>query len=160
MQSQDDTQVTSQLQPGTADGDGSTEEVQVLEFELGAETYCVDIDYVSEIVDKGSLTPVPNAPHYVDGVMDLRGRTTSIVNPKALLNVGSGSESKRIIIFDPGTFDDEAAVGWVVDEVYQVIRVAMSDVEAPPLEHDRSIEGVIKRDDGLTIWISPVEAMA
>ncbi len=159
MQSQDDTQVTSDLRTDAGDDVGTTE-VQVLEFELGSETYCVDIDYVSEIVDKGSLTPVPNAPHYVDGVMDLRGRTTSIVNPKALLNVGAGSESKRIIIFDPGTFDDDAAVGWVVDEVYQVIRVSLNDVEAPPLEHDRSIEGVIKSDDGLIVWISPVEAMA
>lgn len=145
---------------GGDDDDGTeSDEIQVLEFELGDETYCVDIDYVSEIVDKGSLTKVPNAPHYVDGVMDLRGRTTSIVNPKALLNVHSDRESKRIVIFDPGKFDDDAAVGWVVDEVYQVIRVTMDEVEDPPLDNDAAIEGIIKRDDELVIWISPVEAM-
>jgi len=142
-----------------ASGDGKTTEVQVLEFELGDETYCVDIDYVSEIVDKGSLTDVPNAPHYVDGVMDLRGRTTSIVNPKRLLNVDGARESKRIIIFDSGAFEDDAAIGWVVDEVFQVIRVSDEEVEDPPLDNDESIEGIIKRDDGLIIWISPVEAM-
>ena len=134
-------------------------EVQVLEFKLGSETYCVDIDYVSEIVDKGSLTAVPNAPHYVDGVMDLRGRTTSIVNPKALLNVAGGAESKRIIIFDPGTFSDDAAIGWVVDEVYQVFRVALDDVEEPPMDNDDSIRGIVKRDGELIIWISPTDAM-
>lgn len=146
-------------QDGAGPGDATASEVQVLEFKLGQETYCVDIDYVSEIVDKGSLTEVPNAPHYVDGVMDLRGRTTSIVNPKRLLNVQGTTESKRIVIFDSGTFDDDAAIGWVVDEVYQVIRVSMDDVEDPPLDHDDAIEGIIKRDGGLVIWISPTNAM-
>ena len=142
-----------------ADANGR-EEVQVLEFKLGTETYCVDIDYVSEIVDKGSLTEVPNAPHYVDGVMDLRGRTTSIVNPKSLLNVaGGGGESKRIVIFDPGTFGDDAAIGWVVDEVYQVFRVPLDDVEEPPMDNDDAIRGIVKRDGELIIWISPTDAM-
>lgn len=44
---------------------------QVLEFQLGSETYCVSIDYVTEIVDIGELTSVPNAPPHVRGVYDL-----------------------------------------------------------------------------------------
>ncbi|ADQ67582.1 purine-binding chemotaxis protein CheW [Halogeometricum borinquense] len=148
--------------PNTDESDEeSVREIQVLEFKLGDETYCVDIEYVSEIVDKGSLTAVPNAPDYVDGVMDLRGRTTSIVNPKALLNVDAADgESKRIVIFDSNKFEDDAAIGWLVDEVYQVVRVSMDEIEEPPLEKDDSIEGVIKRDGELVIWISPVNAVA
>ncbi len=166
MYSQDDTPtVGSQAEaPRAASGtDAATDgasEVQVLEFKLGSERYCVDIDFVSEIVDKGSLTRVPNAPHYVDGVMDLRGRTTSIINPKSLLSIDERTESKRIVIFDPGKFEDEAAVGWVVDEVYQVIRVSMDDVEDSPLDDDGPIEGIIKREDGLIMWISPADAIA
>ncbi|ELZ82845.1 MULTISPECIES: chemotaxis protein CheW [Haloferax] len=137
----------------------SGKEVQVLEFKLGPETYCVDIEYVSEIVDKGQLTGVPNAPNYVDGVMDLRGRTTSIINPKTLLNIDDDGESKRIVIFDPGKFEDEAATGWLVDEVYQVVRVSENEVEDPPMEKDDSIEGIIKRDGDLVVWISPVHAI-
>ncbi|WP_425604207.1 chemotaxis protein CheW [Halobellus salinisoli] len=131
--------------------------MQVLEFELGEETYCVDIDYVSEIVDRGSLTSVPNAPPYVEGVMDLRGRTTSIVNPKTLLNVDNTSEASRIVIFDAKQFADAAAVGWLVDEVDQVIRVSMDDVEEPPMEHGDFIEGIVRRDDDLVVWISPTK---
>ncbi|WP_416839413.1 chemotaxis protein CheW [Haloferax sp. DFSO52] len=137
----------------------AVDEVQVLEFKLGQETYCVDIEYVSEIVDKGRLTGVPNAPDYVEGVMDLRGRTTSIINPKSLFSIDDDGESKRIVIFDPNRFEDEAATGWLVDEVYQVVRVSMNDVEDPPLEKDDSIEGVIKRDGELVVWISPVHAI-
>ncbi|MFC7203980.1 chemotaxis protein CheW [Haloferax namakaokahaiae] len=151
------------ITPETAEENEDEEEVaaevQVLEFQLGSETYCVDIEYVSEIVDKGQLTAVPNAPNYVEGVMDLRGRTTSIINPKSLLNIDEAGESKRIVIFDPNKFQDEAATGWLVDEVYQVVRVSMNDVEEPPLEKDDAIEGVIKRDGELVIWISPVHAI-
>jgi purine-binding chemotaxis protein CheW len=153
------TPTTPQPAPHADEESEAATEIQVLEFKLGSETYCVDIDYVSEIVDKGSLTTVPNAPHYVDGVMDLRGRTTSIVNPKSLLNIREDTESKRIVIFDSEEFADDAAIGWVVDEVYQVVRVSMTEVEQPPLDNDESIEGIIKRDDELVIWISPVAAL-
>lgn len=140
-----------------SDDDATARQMQVLEFELGEETYCVDIDYVSEIVDRGSLTSVPNAPDYVEGVMDLRGRTTSIVNPKTLLNVEDTREASRIVIFDAKQFDDAAAVGWLVDEVDQVVRVSMDDIEEPPMEHGDFIEGIIRRDDELVVWISPTK---
>ncbi|SEG38944.1 purine-binding chemotaxis protein CheW [Halobellus limi] len=141
----------------TDDGDATARQMQVLEFELGGETYCVDIDYVSEIVDRGSLTSVPNAPEFVEGVMDLRGRTTSIVNPKTLLNVGETGEASRIVIFDAKQFEDEAAIGWLVDEVDQVLRVSMDDVEDPPMERSDFIEGIVRREDELVVWISPTK---
>ena len=139
----------------TDDPDATARKMQVLEFELGGETYCVDIDYVSEIVDRGSLTAVPNAPEFVEGVMDLRGRTTSIVNPKTLLNVEDTGEASRIVIFDASKFKDDAAVGWLVDEVDQVVRVSMDDVEDPPMERGEFIEGIVRREEGLVVWISP-----
>jgi len=141
----------------TDDGDATARKMQVLEFELGGETYCVDIDYVSEIVDRGSLTSVPNAPEFVEGVMDLRGRTTSIVNPKTLLNVGETGDASRIVIFDAKQFEDEAAIGWLVDEVDQVLRVSMDDVEDPPMERSDFIEGIVRREDELVVWISPTK---
>ncbi|RLM41222.1 chemotaxis protein CheW [Haloarcula sp. Atlit-47R] len=150
--------ITTEMSADETDAEDSAEEVQVLEFQLGPETYCVDIEYVSQIVDKGQLTAVPNAPDHVEGVMDLRGRTTSIINPKSLLSIDEEGESKRIVIFDANKFEDEAATGWLVDEVYQVVRISMDDVEDPPLEKDESIEGVIKRDGDLVVWISPVHA--
>ncbi|WP_435182625.1 chemotaxis protein CheW [Halobellus sp. EA9] len=142
-----------------ADADATARKMQVLEFELGGETYCVDIDYVSEIVDRGSLTSVPNAPNYVEGVMDLRGRTTSIVNPKTLLNVEDRGEASRIVIFDASNFQDDAAVGWLVDEVDQVVRVSMDDVEDPPMERGEFIEGIVRQEDGLVVWISPTKTV-
>jgi purine-binding chemotaxis protein CheW len=137
------------------DAEETAREIQVLEFELGGETYCVDIDYVSEIVDRGSVTPVPNAPEFVEGVMDLRGRTTSIVDPKTLLNVGADDEARRIVIFDADSFEDDAAVGWLVDAVHQVDRVSMADVEDPPMDRGEFIKGIVRREEDLVVWVTP-----
>jgi len=129
---------------------------QVLEFQLGDETYCVSIDYVTEIVDVGELTTVPNAPPHVEGVMDLRGRTTSIVNPKVVFDI-DGGEPSRIIVFDPEVATDEqGAVGWLVDEVDQVSQVDPANVDQSPTTEDvSSVRGVVKRDDGFVIWVNP-----
>lgn len=129
---------------------------QVLEFQLGDETYCVSIDYVTEIVDIGELTTVPNAPPHVEGVMDLRGRTTSIVNPKVVFDI-DGGEPSRIIVFDPEVAGDEqGAVGWLVDEVDQVSQVDPANVDqSPTTQGANSVRGVVKRDDGFVIWVNP-----
>jgi purine-binding chemotaxis protein CheW len=135
--------------------DTQPREVQALEFDLGAETYCVEIDYVSEIVDVTELTVVPNAPHHVEGVMDLRGRTTAIIDPKKLLGVHSDTVPKRIIIFDPARLPDRGPTGWVVDEVRQVVKVSLDDVDEAPFE-DEGVRGIVKREDGLVVWLDPL----
>ena len=131
---------------------------QVLEFTLGTETYCVDIDYVTEIVDVGELTALPNAPEYVDGVMDLRGRTTAIVNPKAIFDIDDGdSDTQRIIVFDPEIIADRKATGWLVDEVKQVVKLDDETVEEAPEGGRDAVRGVIKQDDNeaFTVWTDP-----
>lgn len=130
---------------------------QVLEFRLGEETYCVSIDYVTEIVDVGNLTTVPNAPRHVEGVMDLRGRTTSIVDPKVVFNLqGDADDASRIIVFDPDIVENQSAAGWLVDEVNQVVQVHQADVDRAPAQDDESIHGVIKQEAGeFVIWVDP-----
>jgi purine-binding chemotaxis protein CheW len=134
----------------------STTNGQVLEFKLGEETYCVSIDYVTEIVDIGDLTKVPNSPAHVEGVMDLRGRTTSIINPKVVFNIGVEGDERRIIVYDPDIVEDQGAAGWLVDEVNQVVQIDDADVDTSPAQDDDSIHGVVKRGDGdFVIWVDP-----
>ena len=133
----------------------STTTGQVLEFKLGDETYCVSIGYVTEIVDVGELTQVPNAPAHVEGVMDLRGRTTSIIDPKSIFDIHGDSDGKRIIVFDPEIVQDQGAAGWLVDEVYQVVQVSPEQVDQSPANDSGSIRGVVKRDDEFVIWVDP-----
>ena len=148
------------MSQATTDAAGATD--QVLEFTLGTETYCVDIDYVTEIVDVGELTELPNAPAYVDGVMDLRGRTTAIVDPKVIFDIeGGDSDTQRIIVFDPEIIADRKATGWLVDEVKQVVKLDEETIEEAPEGGRDAVRGVIKQDgdddaDGaFTVWVDP-----
>ena len=131
------------------------EEIQVLEFALGPETYAIEIDKVAELVEMGELTPIPNTPDYVEGVMDLRGRTTSIIDPKRLLDIEGEGERDRIIVLDPENTEDQNAIGWIADELYEVVRVPGEDVAEPPESEDRGVEGVIKRDGEIKVLVDP-----
>jgi purine-binding chemotaxis protein CheW len=130
--------------------------VQLLEFELGDGSYAVDIAHVAEIVDVNDLTVVPNSAPHVEGVMDLRGKTTTIVDPKAVFGLDGDGARKRIVVFDRERTADGKSVGWIVDEVEQVVEVDREDVESSPVDDgDDAVRGVIKREDDFVIWVRP-----
>jgi purine-binding chemotaxis protein CheW len=138
------------------EGTGSTGgETQVLEFGLGDETYCLDIDVIDEIVDAGQLTRIPNSPPQVEGVMDLRGRTTSIINPKTVFDIDDEGERNRIIVFDPDSIGDQGTIGWIVDEVYQVTDITPDDVDETTTANDENVHGIVKGDDKFVVWVDP-----
>jgi len=134
----------------------SSDTRQVLEFDLGPSTYCVDIEHVTEIVDVGHVTDVPNAPAHVEGVMNLRGRTTAIVDPKAVFGVDASDTDQRIVVFDASVAESGTAAGWLVDGVDQVVSVGESDVDPSPSDDDPAIRGIIKREESFVIWVDPV----
>jgi purine-binding chemotaxis protein CheW len=138
------------------------DEAQVLTFTLGAETYCVAIDYVAEIVDGGELTALPDSADHVEGVMDLRGETTTIVNPftlfgtdtDALVTDGGLTES-RIIVLDSESVGAESPVGWLVSEVHTVKTISTELLETDAIGENTLLRGVLSDDDGFTLWVKP-----
>ncbi|MCL9816115.1 chemotaxis protein CheW [Natronocalculus amylovorans] len=141
--------------PDAETADSSGETTQVLEFGLGSETYCLDIGVIDEIVDAGDLTRIPNSPAHVEGVMDLRGRTTSIINPKTVFDIDEAGEQNRIIVFDPDSIGDQGTIGWVVDEVYQVSDVGVNDVDETTTANDDNVHGIVKAEDRFIVWVDP-----
>ncbi|ELZ22367.1 chemotaxis signal transduction protein CheW [Halosimplex carlsbadense 2-9-1] len=130
------------------------EETRVLEFALGDEQYCLDIEYVEEIVKRETVTRVPNTPDCVEGVVDLRGQITTILDPKILLDIDEAGSKDLIVVFDPDAFDDQGAVGWVVDDVNQVTPITEDEVNDSPVDQDH-INGVVDRDGEFVIWTTP-----
>lgn len=126
----------------------------VLEFILGENRYCVDIGYVAEIVDTDQLTAVPNTPDHVEGVMDLRGETTKIVNLRRIFGETDDDSAigNRIIVFKRKRGSNER-IGWLADEVYQVEEVWTDAVDTSV--DGEGIAGVIRRDDEFVFWIDP-----
>ncbi|MFC7132424.1 MULTISPECIES: chemotaxis protein CheW [Salinibaculum] len=143
----------------------TADDMQVLTFTLGDEDYCLDIEYVAEIVDGGEMTSIPNSEAYVEGVMDLRGRTTTIVNPCRILDTedvraedvltDGGQSQNRIIVLDSDTVDADSATGWLVSDVEAVADVSEKEVEAGNVADADLLEGLIKEDDGFTLWLNP-----
>lgn len=132
----------------------ATDGKQVLEFTLGDDHYCVNIDHVSEIVRRTdeSITPVPDSPRPVRGVMDLRGETTTIVDPREILSIDADGETEAriIVVFDGAVIDDEN-VGWIVDDVNRVSSIDEDNVEP---SDDDLIEGIVNRDGDFVIWLA------
>lgn len=137
----------------TGVGVSPDERIQVVEFTLGSDRYCVSINQVAELVHMRELTAVPDSPGHVKGVMDLRGKTTRVIDPRVVLDTNQDGPQKRVIVFDDGD-GDQGDVGWVVDEVNEVLTV---DGEQIDTETDgETVLGLIKDDDGqFTIWLDP-----
>ncbi len=132
------------------------ETVQVIVFKLGEERYGVDISQVREIIRPSQITKIPNAPEFVEGVINLRGQITTIVNlrkrfglpPKPIDN------DTRIIVVEY----ENAVIGMMVDTVSEVKYLAQKDIEALPSiitsrEEAKFLKGVGKLPDGLLILI-------
>lgn len=109
----------------TADG-----EHQLVIFAIGIEEFGVEIMNVQEIIRMTNITRIPQAPGYIRGVINLRGRIIVVIN----LNVVMGMQNKeqdentRIIVASI----DDTVMGFVVDSVSEVIRMPEKNVEPAP----------------------------
>jgi purine-binding chemotaxis protein CheW len=103
---------------------------ELIAFKLGGEEFGADVMQVREISKPIDITRVPRAPPFVDGVINLRGRITSIVN----LRKKFGFEPKepgpntRIVIAEL----DGHPIGLVVDEVTDVLKVPVKNIDPTP----------------------------
>ena len=142
---------------------------QVLTFTLGEEEYCIPIEYVAEIVGGDMVRSVPNTDPHVEGVTDLRGETTTIVDPSTLLEVDTGQlltdggeATERIIVLDADALGTESPVGWLVEEVRAVNEVASDTLDTSSVTENRFLRGFLKddADDNFTLWLDPHELTA
>ena len=131
------------------------ETTRVVEFVLGDDRYCLEIDHIEEIVEREAVTRVPNTPAAIEGVVDLRGTITTILYPKVTLGI-DGEPGDHILVFDPETFDDEEHVGWAVDDVTRVETVPKTAVKAAPADREH-VHGIVDREneDRLVVWTTP-----
>jgi len=128
-------------------------ENQFVVFMLGDEKYGVDILNVSTISEYLEVTKVPDAPVYVEGIINLRGDIIPVINLKKRFNIAEKeiSDETRIIIYSI----EGVAIGFLVDEASQVMRINDEDVEPTPAilrGSDREyISGVGKQDGKIII---------
>ena len=137
----------------------TVEATKVLEFGLGSDRYCLDIDIIDEIVDAAELTRIPNSPPHIEGVMDLRGKTTTIVDPKTVFEIDEAGPRDRIVVFDENALEEGGTVGWMVDEVFQVRDVDPENVDENTITDDDGVRGIVKSDNRFVVWVDPAAAV-
>jgi purine-binding chemotaxis protein CheW len=107
---------------------------QYLTFQSGGEAFGVAIAAVKEIIQFGSVTPVPLVPEHIRGVMNLRGAVVPVIDLNQRLGRGPGVPGKRtcIVIVETALDGQRQDVGVMVDAVSEVIDIAAADLAAPP----------------------------
>jgi purine-binding chemotaxis protein CheW len=123
-------------------------------FFLGEEEYGLDVRLVQEIIRLTEITPVPRAPEFVQGVINLRGRIIPVVDLKKKLKLGEVDASVRAARIVVAKLRDRL-VGLLVDGASQVLKIPVSLIEPPPEEvvevEVDYIRGVAKLEGRLVI---------
>lgn len=103
------------------------QEIQLVAFNLGLEEYAIDILSVQEINRILPITRIPNAPHFVEGVINLRGNVIPVLdlNKRLGLPARSDTEQTRIIILKV----NEIIAGIIVDGVTEVLKLDQNQIE-------------------------------
>lgn len=108
----------------------SGELLQLVSFKIGEEEFGVEILKVQEINRMLQITKVPNSPEFVDGVINLRGRVIPVIDLRIKLGLPKKEFTKntRIVVVELSG----RTVGFIVDEVSEVLRIPKDITEAPP----------------------------
>lgn len=131
-------------------------EMKILIFGVGSEYYATDISDVERILGIGKTTPMPDAPRFIEGVINYENEILPIVNleKKFKLKQSGKSENKKIISIKR----QEKKFGILVEDVYEVKDVNSATFEEPPVITTRTnqkyIKGLIKLEGKIIILLS------
>lgn len=134
-----------------------SKEYQLVVFSIGNEEFGVDIAQVREIVRLISITYLPKAPAFIEGVVNLRGQVVAVIDLAKRLSITGAArgESTRIIVVE----FDGLTMGMIVDSVSEVLRLSSESVEDVPsvIEtevQEHFISGVGKLKDRLLVLLN------
>lgn len=129
--------------------------LQWVTFRLQEETYGINVTQVREVLRLTEIAPVPGAPDYVIGIINLRGNVVTVIDTRRRFGLPTkeSDDSSRIVIIEV----EGQVVGILVDSVAEVVDLRASAIEsAPNVGNDDSskfIQGVTSREGELLILV-------
>ncbi len=130
---------------------------QLVTFQIGDELYGIDIMDVKEISSLQDVRPIPNAPAYVEGIINLRGDIIPIINLHRRFHIKKSAAEEDdellsgFIIIDL----DGMKLGIIIDKVARVVSVEGEEVQPPPQMITgigaEYIRGVVRQENGYLI---------
>ncbi len=142
----------------TSSAKSKTSEDPVLQwvtFKLAGETYGINVMQVQEVLRYSEIAPVPGAPPYVLGIINLRGNVVTVIDTRHRfgLEPGDVTDNTRIVIIEA----DNHVVGMLVDSVAEGVYLRQSEIETAPNvgneESAKFIQGVCHKNNELLILI-------
>lgn len=132
-----------------------TSGLRFMEFNLGHESYAVELLKVKEVITPPEMTPIPKSPAYVCGLMNLRGLVLSVIDLRKKMGITPGEDKTHnaVIIFDLG----DRMVGAIVDCIQKVVTIPHDSIKPVPDSDQNSqhLLGILQQDKKLTMWIDP-----
>lgn len=128
---------------------------QWVTFKLDTETYGINVMLVQEILRYSEIAPVPGAPEYVLGIINLRGNVVTVIDTRSRFGLEPSeiSDNTRVVIIE----SDKQVIGILVDSASEVVYLKASEIDvAPNVGNDESakfIQGVSNRDGELLILV-------
>ncbi|MDO7596166.1 MAG: chemotaxis protein CheW [Pseudomonadota bacterium] len=130
--------------------------LQWVTYQLEDETYGINVMQVQEVLRITEITPVPGAPSYVLGIINLRGNVVTVINTRSrfgLMPKESNDDQSRIIIVEV----NGNVIGMLVDSVAEVVYLHQSEIDSVPMvnndDSSRFIQGVCSREEQLLILV-------
>ena len=135
--------------------DGSDQVLQWVTFQLEDETYGINVMQVREVLRYSEIAPVPGAPDYVLGIINLRGNVVTVIDTCQRFGLPpiEITDNTRIVIIET----NQQVIGILVDAVAEVVYLKQSEIESTPNvgneETAKFIQGVSHREDELLILV-------
>ena len=129
--------------------------IQWVTFRLDGETYGINVMQVQEVLRMTEIAPVPGAPDYVIGIINLRGNVVTVIDTRKRFGLmpTEADDATRIVIIE----SDNNIVGILVDSVAEVVNLRGSQVETAPNvgneESSKYIQGVFSREEDILILV-------
>ncbi|NTS76371.1 chemotaxis protein CheW [Catenovulum sp. SM1970] len=131
------------------------EVLQWVTFKLDEEVYGINVMQVQEVLRYTEIAPVPGAPSYVLGIINLRGNVVTVIDTRSRFGLMSAdvTDNSRIVIIEA----EKQVIGILVDSVAEVVYLKASEIDTAPNvgtdESARFIQGVSNRDGELLILV-------
>uniref|UniRef100_UPI003F586F03 chemotaxis protein CheW n=1 Tax=Vibrio cholerae TaxID=666 RepID=UPI003F586F03 len=129
--------------------------LQWVTFQLEEETYGINVMQVREVLRYTEIAPVPGAPDYVLGIINLRGNVVTVIDTRSRFGLMQGeiTDNTRIIVIE----SERQVIGILVDSVAEVVYLRSSEIDSTPSvgtdESSKFIQGVSNRDGKLLILV-------
>jgi purine-binding chemotaxis protein CheW len=139
----------------TTASDPNDEVLQWVTYRLDEETYGINVMQVQEVLRYTDIAPVPGAPDYVLGIINLRGNVVTVIDTRSRFGLPptETTDNSRIVIIE----SDEQVVGILVDSVAEVVYLRSSEIDSAPNvgteESAKFIHGVSHQKGQLLILV-------